>query len=191
MDHLLNPTIFDFFVTYSLLLATCLLFEKYVRRTLTYNRGVFLSLFIGYVMLTVLLTIQPMNVMERSIVGVNGALFNLEPFRMIILQMQSAQGHWLLMWGVCLPIPFMFFVGFITRGRFTWLGLVVIGMFASLAVELILYLMNGIPQFPKHLFDVDALILNGIGVFFGALLFRWMEAKQWMKDCISETMSTR
>jgi len=191
VDHILNPTIFDFFVTYSLLLSACLLFEKYIRHTLTYNRGVFLSLFVGYIMITALLTVQPMGAAEQSVVKPDSILLNLQPFQTIGLQIQSTQGHWLLMWRICLPVPFMFFVGFMTRGRFALPGLIMIGMSASFAVELALFLMNGIPQFPKHLFDVDALILNGIGVFFGTLFFRWMETKQWMKDYISETMSTR
>ncbi|SFG76859.1 Glycopeptide antibiotics resistance protein [Sporolactobacillus nakayamae] len=191
MSHVLNPTIFEFFLTYSILLSISLLWEKYVRRSLTYSHGVFLSLFIGYMLITLLLTVQPMSTAERSIVTPDAALVNFEPFRMITLQMQSVQGHWLLMWSICLPVPFMFFLGFFAQGRVSFPGLVAMGIMSSVAIELALFLMNGIPQFPKHLFDVDALILNSLGVFSGALLFCWMETKQWMKDCISDTMSAR
>lgn len=191
MSHVLDPTIFEFFLIYSILLSASLLWEKYVRRSLTYNHGVFLSLFIGYLLITLLLTVQPMSIAERSIVTPDAALVNFEPFRMITLQMQSVQGHWLLMWGIFLPIPFMFFLGFFAQGRASFSGLVALGIASSMVTELTLFLMNGIPQFPKHLFDVDALILNSLGVFSGALLFCWLETKQWMKDCISDTMSAR
>lgn len=191
MSHVLNPTIFEFFLAYSVLLSTSLLWEKYVRRTLTYNRGVYLSLLIGYLLITLLLTVQPMSVAERSLISPGGTLVNFHPFRNIIMQTQSGQGHWILMWSIFLPMPFMFFVGFAARGRMSLTGLITIGVAASFLIECGLFLMNNIPQFPKHLFDVDALILNAFGVVIGAFLFYWMQKMQWMKDYISETMSTR
>ncbi|MCL1632442.1 VanZ family protein [Sporolactobacillus sp. CPB3-1] len=191
MNHILNPTIFEFFTVYIILFGVCVLWEKWVRRTLTYNRGVFLSLFTGYMLLTLLLTVQPMSPAEWSIVVPGSPLVNLRPFRIITLMLQSVQGHWLLMWSIFLPIPFIFFVGFLRRGKIGFSNLFVTGFTASLIIEVMLYVMNHIPHFPKHLFDLDVLILNGFGVFLGCVLFSWMESKQWMKEYISETMSTK
>ncbi|GEB78085.1 VanZ family protein [Sporolactobacillus inulinus] len=191
MTDLYNPTIAEFFVTYCLLLGATLLWERYLRRTLTYPRGVFYSLLIGYAMITLLLMIQPMGGAERSVIAPDDPLINFEPFRIIAAQLQSVQGHWLIMWHIFLPIPFIFFVGFIGRGRLSWLGFLMVGFAASIGAELCLFLMNAIPQFPKHLFDIDRLILNGIGVSLGTLLFCWMETKQWMRECIVNTMSAR
>ncbi|MCO7176905.1 VanZ family protein [Sporolactobacillus kofuensis] len=191
MSHVLNPTIFEFFLTYSVFLSVSLLWERYVRKTLTYHRGVFLSLLVGYLLITLLLAVQPMSRVEQSLISPGGPFVNLQPFRDIMLQTQSDQGHWLLMWNSLLPVPFIFFVGFASHGNLRLSGLIVIGMTAILVVECGLYFMNNVPHFPKHLFDIDALILNSIGVLTGSILFFCMQKTQWMQECISETMSTR
>lgn len=184
MSHILEPNIIDFFSGYGIIFGLCLLWNKAARKQLTYHRSVFLSLFSGYLLFTLLLSLQPFN----GSVGLEG-LYNFQPFRSVLLQLKTAEGHWTIMWHVAIPIPLMFFIGFAMRGRISLIGLCAIGFFASCMIETTLFLMNRIPEFPKHFFDVDDILMNMSGVLIGAISFRLLKRKKWMRQAISDVTS--
>ncbi|WP_353948777.1 VanZ family protein [Sporolactobacillus sp. Y61] len=182
LRHLLEPDILDFFIGYGTVLGVCLLWEKLTKKHLTFNRGIFLSLLAGYLVFTVLLTVQPVS-------SGTDTWYQWRPLQTISSSLHSAGGYWLLFWQIVLPIPFIFFTGFATRGRLTFFKLMITGFTASLGVEILVFLLNGIPRFPVHPFDVDDLILNACGVLIGTSAFRILGRQAWMRQYITDIMS--
>ncbi|RYM04913.1 VanZ family protein [Sporolactobacillus sp. THM7-7] len=189
MDHVLEPNILEFFFAYGVLLGVCLLWRKYMHKDLTFNRGIFLSLLVGYLLMIVLISLQPMTAADRAFVRESGSLVNINPFKELGSLLQGTQGHWQIMWNLILPVPLMFFIGFARKGRVSLFKLVFIGFIASCLVEGIQYSLNDISFFPKHIFETEDIMMNTFGSMIGSLAFCLMEKQEWMKSCISDTMS--
>jgi hypothetical protein len=186
LNNLLEPDILDFLLAYGMMFSCCMIWEKYIGKRLTYQRGILFSLLVGYLLITLLLAVRPVP----DAIGLYGPKMaaNLQPLRTIVYRLASGVGLGSIFAGLLWPVPFVFFIGFLTCGRLPFIGLFGVGCICALLLQVGLVLLSAVPGFPVHVFDIDELLLNAAGVSAGSTAFALMKDKEWMKHYLSELM---
>lgn len=192
MDTPFEPNILSFFLVYGVLLSLCLVWSKFVRKHLTFNRGIFLALFIYYLLMVAALTLLPVSMSSPAIMikpSLSFTSVNPVPFKTLFLYGQTSQGRWTIACHVLLLMPLMFFVGFAKRGRISVLKMIMTGFLVSCILECTQWIVAGPADIPNHIFNIDDVMMDTFGAVLAAIVFKTMSKNQWLKKYIMDWMS--
>ncbi|WKB35919.1 VanZ family protein [Terrilactibacillus sp. S3-3] len=191
MDNPFEPNILSFFLVYGILLSLCLIWSKFVRKHLTFNRGVYLSLFVYYLLMVVVLTLLPLSIgpaiMAKS--STSFSSINLVPFKTLVLYGQTSQGRWTIVCHVLLLMPLMFFVGFAKRGQSSILKMIFTGFLVSCFLESVQWVLGSQAILNNHICNIDDVMMNTFGAGLAAVIFKTMSKNEWLKKYITDWMS--
>lgn len=96
----------------------------------------------------------------------------LIPMKSILSFIQKDNGNMIQILGnilLFLPIPFFLYVIYIDKEK-KFFHFIFIGIITSLCIESLQLLNNLLTKFPSHVFDIDDIILNSVGIILGTIV---------------------
>lgn len=138
-----------------------------------------LGVFWFYILSVVKLTFFPVYInwdgnLSEIVVNTGEIMYlQLIPFKSIYAMLEKCFWFRQIMGNVVLLLPLPIFIGVLQLQKDrTCYQLACIGIGTSIAIELFQYIVNQITRFPNRVTDIDDIILNSVGVWIGALIFK-------------------
>ena len=147
-----------------------------------------LMLFIFYVLCVVKLAFFPLYMNWNGILSEMAAVkreetiyLQLVPFRTIIAMLNKPFWFVQIVGNIAFLLPLPVFIRFMyLEKNIKSLHMIRIGIFFSIGIELMQYIINVITCYPNRVVDIDDLILNSIGVLIGTYIAKRLENKNWV-----------
>ena len=136
-----------------------------------------------YIMLLISVTIFPIRIIPSEMrTGKNSILdfCQLIPFKDIIdIVKNSGIINIQLIGNIILLMPMPVLIGYLSKKVFK-------SILFSFGIEIIQLIIDTLLSYPSRIFDVDDIILNGIGILIGMIIFKILKEQQKIYDFIGE-----
>lgn len=142
-----------------------------------------------YVMLLISVTIFPIRIIPDEMKTGNNSIMDfcqLVPFKDIITIIKnngiiSVQ----FVGNIILLLPFPVLIGYISS-NVNYKLLFFKSLLFSFGIEMIQLIIDILLSYPSRIFDVDDIILNGVGIIIGIFIFKMLIKQQKIYNCIAD-----
>ena len=142
-----------------------------------------------YIMLLISVTIFPIRIIPSEMrTGKNSILdfCQLIPFKDIIdIVKNSGIINIQLIGNIILLMPMPVLIGYLSK-KVNYKVLFFKSILFSFGIEIIQLIIDKLLSYPSRIFDVDDIILNGIGILIGMIIFKILKEQQKIYDFIGE-----
>ena len=142
-----------------------------------------------YIMLLISVTIFPIRIIPSEMrTGKNSILdfCQLIPFKDIIdIVKNSGIINIQLIGNIILLMPMPVLIGYLSK-KVNYKVLFFKSILFSFGIEIIQLIIDILLSYPSRIFDVDDIILNGIGILIGMIIFKILKEQQKIYDFIGE-----
>lgn len=142
-----------------------------------------------YIMLLISVTIFPIRIIPSEMrTGKNSILdfCQLIPFKDIIdIVKNSGIINIQLIGNIILLMPMPVLIGYLSK-KVNYKVLFFKSILFSFGIEIIQLIIDILLSYPSRIFDVDDIILNGIGILIGMIIFKILKEHQKIYDFIGE-----
>lgn len=142
-----------------------------------------------YIMLLISVTIFPIRIIPSEMrTGKNSILdfCQLIPFKDIIdIVKNSGIINIQLIGNIILLMPMPVLIGYLSK-KVNYKVLFFKSILFSFGIEIIQFIIDTLLSYPSRIFDVDDIILNGIGILIGMIIFKILKEQQKIYDFIGE-----
>lgn len=142
-----------------------------------------------YIMLLISVTIFPIRIIPSEMrTGKNSILdfCQLIPFKDIIdIVKNSGIINIQLIGNIILLMPMPVLIGYLSK-KVNYKVLFFKSILFSFGIEIIQLIIDILLSYPSRIFDVDDIILNGIGILIGMIIFKILKEQKKIYDFIGE-----
>ena len=142
-----------------------------------------------YIMLLISVTIFPIRIIPSEMrTGKNSILdfCQLIPFKDIIDIVKNSEIiNIQLIGNIILLMPMPVLIGYLSK-KVNYKVLFFKSILFSFGIEIIQLIIDILLSYPSRIFDVDDIILNGIGILIGMIIFKILKEQQKIYDFIGE-----